>query len=70
MEKKRKKVKPPFKKGRGEGHKREREKEKINLLELNFFSKSPLWLKNGKGKEKNQSVGVALRASRERKIGL
>ena len=52
-----------FKKGRGEGNKGERGKEKreINLLELNFSSKFPLWLKGGKGKGENRSVGAAFR---------
>ena len=60
-EKERENVEFPFKKGRVEGNIRERGKEKINLLELNFSPKSPLWLKSGKGKGDNQSVGVALR---------
>ena len=49
---------------RGEGReikgKGEMGKGKINLLELNFPPKSPLWLKNGKRKGENQFVGVAL----------
>ena len=61
-EKKREKVEFPLKKGRGERNieERERGKGKINLLELNSPPKSPLWLKNGKRKGENQSVGVAL----------
>ena len=58
--KEREKVEFPFKKGRGEGNIGERGKGKINLLELNFSPKSPLWLKSGKRKGGNQSVGVAL----------
>ena len=52
----------PLKRGEGRGikGKGERGKEKINLLELNFSPKSPLWLKSGKKKGENQSVGVAL----------
>ena len=58
----REKVEFPFKKGerrkiKGKG---DRGKGKINLLELNFPPKSPLWLKSGKGKGENKSVGVAL----------
>jgi len=48
----------PLKKG--EGREIKEKGKKINLLELNFFSspKSPLWLKGGKKKGKNQSIGV------------
>jgi len=56
----REKMEFPFKKGRGEGNIGERGKGKINLLELNFSPKSPLWLKSGQRKGGNQSVGVAL----------
>ena len=49
-ENEREKVEFPFKKGRVEGNIGEMGKEKINLLELNFSPKSPLWLKSGKGK--------------------
>ena len=54
-EKGRENVKFPFKKERGEGNKEEMRQRKINLLELNFFPKFSLWLKNGKKKKgKNQ----------------
>ena len=56
----REKVEFPFKKEREEGNICERGKGKINLLELNFPPKSPLWLKSGKRKGENKSVGVAL----------
>ena len=59
-EKGRENVKFPFKKEGGEGNKEERRQRKINLLELNFSPKFLLWIKNRKGKEENQSVGVAL----------
>ena len=56
----REKVEFPFKKGERRKIKGKGEKGKINLLELNFPPKSPLWLKSGKGKGENKSVGVAL----------